>query len=143
MKRIIYDFGANNGNDIPYYLRKSDMVVAVEANPILCESIRSRFDYELGTGQLHVENCVITDGIETDVDFYIYKRAHGGSQFPKPKERDIDEFHKLRLPSLSATNIIKKYGEPFYVKIDLENYDKNILRTLFLNNIYPPFISAE
>jgi len=33
MKRIIYDFGANTGNDIPYYLKKADVVVAVEANP--------------------------------------------------------------------------------------------------------------
>jgi len=23
MKKIIYDFGANNGDDIPYYLKKS------------------------------------------------------------------------------------------------------------------------
>jgi hypothetical protein len=31
--KIIYDLGANNGDDIPYYLLKADTVVAVEANP--------------------------------------------------------------------------------------------------------------
>ena len=33
MKKIIYDFGAARGENIPYYLLKSDLVVAVEADP--------------------------------------------------------------------------------------------------------------
>jgi len=28
MKRVIYDFGANTGNDIPYYLKKADVVLS-------------------------------------------------------------------------------------------------------------------
>ena len=43
MKKIIYDFGANNGDDIPYYLMKADEVIAVEANPKLCDVIKNRF----------------------------------------------------------------------------------------------------
>jgi hypothetical protein len=111
MKRVIYDFGANTGNDIPYYLKKADAVVAVEANPTLCKSIESRFNHELSTGQLYVENCVLIDGIETEVDFYINMRAHGGSQFPRPKDRDVVNFIKIRLPSSSPTNL-KSKGDP-------------------------------
>ena len=40
MKKIIYDFGANNGDNIEYYLLKSDLVIAVEANPELCDFIK-------------------------------------------------------------------------------------------------------
>ena len=36
-----------------------------------------------------------------------------------------------------------KYGEPYYIKIDLENYDHVILKELFSNNIRPKYISAE
>ena len=43
MKKVIYDFGANNGVDIPYYLLKADLVIAVEANPKLCAQIQDRF----------------------------------------------------------------------------------------------------
>jgi len=143
MKRTIYDFGAHNGDDIPYYLKKADVVVAVEANPILCDSLRSKFNIELTAGRLYVENCVVTQGIEADVDFYINKYGNGSSQFPKPKDRDMERFDKIVLPSLSATSIIRRYGEPFYIKIDIEHYDSAILRTLFLNDIYPKFISAE
>jgi predicted O-methyltransferase YrrM len=44
-KKIIYDFGSNNGDDIPYYLLKSDLVIAVEANPALCDDKRNYFDF--------------------------------------------------------------------------------------------------
>jgi len=33
MKKIIYDLGSGNGDNIPYYLLKSDLVIAVEAIP--------------------------------------------------------------------------------------------------------------
>jgi hypothetical protein len=47
MKKVIYDFGSNNGDDIPYYLKKSDLVVAVEADPLLCDHIKTRFSNEI------------------------------------------------------------------------------------------------
>jgi hypothetical protein len=59
-KKIIYDFGSNNGDDIPYYLRKADIVVAVEANPSLCIEIEKKFVSELRDGKLFIENCVLT-----------------------------------------------------------------------------------
>jgi hypothetical protein len=69
MTIIIYDFGANNGDDIPYYLMKADIVVAVEANPALCRSIETRFNNAIRSRQLFVENCVLTAGTETDLTF--------------------------------------------------------------------------
>jgi predicted RNA methylase len=42
-KTLIYDFGANVGSHLDYYLEKADRVVAVEANPALCRAIEERF----------------------------------------------------------------------------------------------------
>ena len=61
MKKIIYDVGAHNGSDIPYYLMKGDTVVAIEANPVLCKGIRQDFASEIQEGRLILENCVVTD----------------------------------------------------------------------------------
>jgi hypothetical protein len=75
MKRIIYDIGSNNGDDIPYYLLKSDMVVSVEANPDLANHIRSKFAKEIDQNRVLVENCVITDNDDMgEVDFYLHKK---------------------------------------------------------------------
>ena len=71
-KKIIYDIGANNGDDIEYYLKKSDLVIAIEANPKLCEIIQDRFKKEIDNKSLIIENCVvIVEDNETEVPFFI------------------------------------------------------------------------
>jgi len=141
-KKIIYDFGSNNGDDIPYYLLKSDLVIAVEANPILCDHIKNEFKEQIASGILIVENCVLNIEESSDqVAFYIHKTNHVLSQLPKPK--NIDQFEEVFLPSKNVIQLIQKYGDPYYIKIDIEHYDQIILRELFINNIMPPHISAE
>lgn len=141
-KKIIYDIGSNNGDDIPYYLKKADLVVAIEANPDLCEIMKSRYADDISMGRLIVESCVITDGsVSGDVLFYRHKTKHVLSQFPQPVK--TNKFDAIKLTSKSIVEIITNYGPPFFVKIDVEHYDQQILRALFNNGIRPPFISAE
>lgn len=142
MNKVIYDFGANNGVNLPYYLKKADIVVAVEANPTLCYEIQNRFKQEIESQKLFVENCVLTsDANYQEVYFYLHKKHHTLSQFPEPKDKE--NFERILLPSKSVMHIIDKYGDPYYIKIDIENYDDAILHSLFVNNIFPPYISAE
>ena len=144
MTKVIYDFGSNNGDDIPYYLKKSDLVIAVEANPQLCEFIEERYSSEIKEGKLVVECCVITDGDTTsEVPFYLHKEKHVLSQFPVPPADIIDDFEKVMLRSNSVDNILKTYGEPYYIKIDIEQYDAQILKALFNAKVSPEYISAE
>jgi FkbM family methyltransferase len=143
MTKAIYDFGANNGDDIPYYLKKSDLVVAVEANPVLCAQIRDRFAVEITQGKLIVENCVVSTHSSAAVSFWIHKKNHIHSQFPRPGDQEVGQFEEVLLPSKSAVDLIKAHCEPHYVKIDIERFDAAILRSLFENGIRPPFISAE
>lgn len=139
--KIIYDVGANNGDDIPYYLQKADMVVAIEANPGLAKHISSRFPSEVAEGRLVVENYVITTGKSgTMVPFYISKQHHVLSQFTPPKSGN---FEKITLVSKNLVDIVRQYGSPHYIKIDVENLDHEILKNLFSYRIFPPYISAE
>lgn len=143
-KKIIYDFGANKGDDIPYYLKKADLVVAVEANPSLCHQIHERFSTEIREGRLCVENCVLAgESEDAEVCFYLHKRHHVLGQFPRPDESVIGDYNRVVLPSQSAMQIVRKHGGPYYIKIDIEGYDEVILRELFRNRVRPPFISAE
>ncbi|NQV24673.1 MAG: hypothetical protein HQ518_09920 [Rhodopirellula sp.] len=143
-KTIIYDFGANNGDDIPYYLMKADLVVAVEANPILCDVIQTRFALEIRDGKLALEGCVVTsDECFSGVSFFIHKTKHVLSQFPRPHEEQIGEFEEVHLPLRSIMSIILQYGSPYYIKLDIEHYDAELLKALFRNNVFPLYISAE
>jgi len=141
--RVIYDLGSNNGGDIPYYLLKSDLVVAVEANPTLADFIRSRFHNEISAGRLAVENVVVTVGDSDEVPFYIHKSLHLLSQFERPAEDIVQDFEKVILPSKTLIEILSTYGSPFYIKIDVEGYDQKLLESLFKNKIFPPYLSAE
>ena len=126
-QRVIYDFGSNNGDDIPYYLLKGDVVVAVEANPVLTKAIEDRFKKEISLGRLFVENCVLTtEGSNGDVLFYLHKGSDTASQFPRPSDLEMKNFQEVTLPSKSAVELIKKYGDPYYIKIDIEGSEKEI-----------------
>jgi FkbM family methyltransferase len=142
--KVIYDFGANNGDDIPYYLKKGDLVIAVEANPKLSALIRSRFEQEIAHGRLVVINCVLDkQASDVPVPFYVHRTEDVRSQFPKPAGNELHEFESILVQSRTASSIIEKYGCPHYVKLDVEGYDQVVLEEIFSAGIRPEFISAE
>jgi FkbM family methyltransferase len=146
--KIIYDFGSHKGEDIEYYLKKADLVVAVEANPGLVEIIKDTYKKEIETKKLIVINCVLTrEEYSEPVDFYVFEQNTLLSQFPKPDlPENVYELYKIKKISLlsrRASDIVKEYGEPHYIKIDIEHYDAEVLKDLFTENIFPQYISAE
>jgi FkbM family methyltransferase len=139
---VIYDFGANTGDDLSYYLLKSDLVVAVEANPNLCNIIRARFAAQILAGKLIVENCVVSGGITAEsVPFYVHHTNHVLSQFERPA--NATDFDLIFVKAVAASEIVRAHGSPLYIKIDVEGYDDHILRELFEKGIRPPYLSAE
>jgi FkbM family methyltransferase len=144
MKKIIYDFGSNNGSNIPYYLLKSDLVVVVEANPKLCEITKKNFKKDIDNGKLVVENCIVTVLLgNEDRDFYLHRHHDFLSQFLEPNKNILDQYLKVKLPSRNIISIIQDYGKPYYIKIDLEHYDSYVLKELLLRKIYPKYLSIE
>jgi hypothetical protein len=140
--KIIYDFGANNGLNLDYFLKKADKVVAIEANPSLVEKIKNTFNKEIKDGLLFVEQCVASDNFGK-TDFYIHNLHDVLSTMIRPKEDEIKYYQKVLLNQKPASEIIKKHGNPFYIKIDIEEADGIILKNIFASRIYPEFISAE
>lgn len=143
MKKIIYDLGAANGENLSYYLLKSDLVVAAEANKSCCDFIISKFKNAINEKRLIVKNCIISDVNEKFSDFYIHKNNYLLGQHPKPNKNDIENFKKIILTKRDIKEIIYEIGEPFYVKIDLEQYDHVVLKRIFDSQIYPNYISVE
>ncbi len=143
-KKVIYDLGANTGLNLPYYLKKADKVVAVEANPVLCQNIKEKFSKEIKSERLAIENFVITPVTDDkEVPFYIHESLPVLSCFPAPPPERIMEFKRVFLPSKPISKIIESHGAPYYIKLDLEYLDAVILRAILETGIRPPFISAE
>jgi FkbM family methyltransferase len=143
-RRIIYDIGANNGDDIPYYLMKADLVVAIEANPALCRVIEERFSREIHEGRLRVESCVLAgEGKSSTMDFYLHKRRHVLGQLLPPGASVTADYTRVTLPSKSIMEIVREHGAPYYIKIDIEGLEEVLLAELFRAGVRPPYISAE
>jgi FkbM family methyltransferase len=142
--KVIYDFGANNGDDIPYYLLKAERVVAVEANPVLVDVIRRRFAAQIRDGQLSVEHCALTvESGAAQLPFFVHKRHHFKSQLPAPRAEELAHFEQIVVPAQNVIDIVRRHGAPHYIKIDLEHYDQHVLRALFAAGLRPPYLSAE
>lgn len=142
--RIIYDFGMNTGQDLPYYLRKAEVVVGVEANPMLCELVRRTYSDAIASKRLIVLNAALVEhneGIETE--FFVHKHDHNKSQLTPPSLSVAAEYASYFVPAMQPSEVIKAHGAPHYIKIDLEGYDHVVLRELFRAGIFPPYISAE
>jgi FkbM family methyltransferase len=141
---VIYDFGMNNGDDVAYYIKKGRRVVAVEANPVLCAAASERFAAAIGSGALTILNVALTDKDSNEpADFYVNRLNHVLSCFHEPPEDIRHDFDAIKVAQRTAVSIIREFGEPHYVKIDLEGFDSVVLQDLANAGIVPPYISAE
>ncbi len=139
---IIYDFGMNNGDDVEYYLTKAEQVVGVEANSALCNQVRKRFEAEVRSGRLTVLNVALSES-DKPLTFYINRTNHVLSQLPRPDDDVIHHFDPITVPCRTPVSIVREFGDPLYIKIDVEHYDAAVLRNLFAAGVFPPEISAE
>ncbi len=143
---LIFDIGCHNGDDSDFYLRKGFRVVAVEANPDLCALLRRRFEIALANGRLILIDKAIAEH-EGEVDFFSYPtmnvwgttKANWASAFERRGARAL----KVKVPSTTISSLIKCYGMPYFMKIDIEGSDHLCLDGLLSFSERPQFISTE
>ena len=139
---LIIDVGAHNGDDTAYYLHLGYRVIAIEANPELTEDIKRRFPTEVEAGTLTVLNvgvahrpCILPFCVSDDKTVL--------SSF----DRALVETHSknIRVVPVECTTldtVIRSYGVPYYVKIDIEGYDHVAVDGL-THETRPQYVSCE
>ena len=146
MQKVTIDFGANKGQNIDYYLSKSDIVVCVEANPKLAKEIQKKFSKNIRDKKLFIENVVVTEKKSKKlVNFYISKKSDALSTIIKPKNNE--NFFQVKIKSKSITEILEKYLTKntifYYAKFDLEGYDSVVIKEMLKAGFYPINMSTE
>ena len=141
-RQLIFDIGMCNGDDDAYYLRKGFDVIAVEANPLLCEQCRQRFSQEISEGRITIVNAGI---LERPGDFTFYENVTepGWSSFTAGgRVGGAGDWRERRVTCITTLDLIQRYGSPFYIKVDIEGADLQALKTLD-GPLAPPYISVE
>lgn len=140
--KVIYDVGSYNCDDIEYYLKKGHKVISIEANPELVGEIRECYSSELKTNRLVVVNCAVGEN-SGESFFYINQRDRGSSTLDPTAVGKSGPWAKIRVPVERLSNLIIQYGNPYYIKIDVEGVDLIVLKDLYRAGIHSPYLSTE
>jgi FkbM family methyltransferase len=145
MSSYIFDFGANRGQNLKYFLSKADKVVAIEAIPELCTEISKNFRAEILNGNLTIINAFASNFGDGKTKFFVNKLNPELSTFQKHKAiHNHSEYFVQNVKASDLINsLVKNEDSIEYIKIDLEGADYMVLEDIFQHNITPKFISAE
>lgn len=151
---LIYDVGMHQAEDTEFYLRKGFRVVAVEADPDLVRRSRTRLAEFIASGRL-----VVVEGAIIDMDalenkdkkkVYFYKNDNMsvlGTVNADWAERNRDlgssSTGVIEVDVIDFAEVIKMYGMPHYMKIDIEGCDVICLNALRRFSSRPGYISIE
>lgn len=140
--RLIYDVGMNNGDDTAYYLHAGFRVVAIEADPTLVDAARLRFARELADGRLVLLNVAI--GPEEGVrPFWICEGKREWNSFDRDTASRLGHpHHAVDVQCTRFGSLLRRYGVPHYLKIDIEGHDRYCVEDLDRHHL-PKYISLE
>jgi FkbM family methyltransferase len=145
-RNLIFDFGMHRGEDSEFYLKKGFQVVAVDANPQLCEEVGKRLEAQVKSGQLTIVNKAVSDK-PGSIKFYLNSRhSIWGTASPDWAERNsrIGAYStEIEVEATTVQALVEQYGMPYYMKIDIEGNDLLVLQGLIGLPEAPEYVSIE
>jgi FkbM family methyltransferase len=146
---LIYDLGSHNGQDSEFYLKKGFTVVAVEANPALCDVLRQRFSRDIAEGRYVLIEKAVGERFGKVKFFVNTERSIWGTTEYNPRykgrssAKGSPNWTETVVPSIPFSWLTDQFGVPYYLKIDIEGADVLCLEDLMTEEDRPNFISIE
>jgi FkbM family methyltransferase len=143
---LVFDVGAHRGEDSEFYLKLGYRVIAVEANPELCRSLKERFAEHVRSGAFTLAPYAI-DSKDGEIVFYINRQLSvWGTASPdwalRNKGMGADS-EEIRVPAIRFAKLLNRYGCPYYLKVDIEGADMQCIRALREIPGRPKYLSVE
>ena len=148
---LIYDVGMHKGEDTDFYLKKGFRVIGFEADPDLVAHCRNRFQMEIEQGRLTIVEGAIVEHAEgltaQNVRFYQNKNnsVWGTIQgdWARRNETLGAPSSAIAVRTVDFASYLRRYGVPYYLKIDIEGSDAVCLRGLIDFDQKPDYVSIE
>lgn len=149
---VVFDLGANFGQNLRYFLNSADRVIAVEANPIAASFIKSHFSEFIEEGRLSVIHGIVSSEMSSisqnsQLSLWVPLDSSLSVLATAIEPDNTDNFLKIDVPSVRIHELMYKHmtlnSGITYVKIDLEGMDIQIIQSLMKHRIYPELISFE
>lgn len=134
---LVFDIGANIGLKSKIFLRLSRKVIAVEPAERHVRVMKYRF---LGNRRIEIVQKAVAEEIGTS-SLYVSSRASGYNTLHEKWKEALEtganqsntllQFDRMqRVTTTTLEQLIKQYGLPDFIKIDVEGYEWNVIRTL-------------
>lgn len=131
---LVFDIGAHIGEKTLTFLKLGARVVCVEPDPLHARIITQRF---YSKRRVVVVNKAVSDSCGNETMFFLQEYPSFNTLSRKWKE-NIESPGNKRLPgarfeyersieTVTIDKLILTYGLPFYIKIDVEGYEKKAL----------------
>lgn len=143
---LIFDVGFHQGEDTDFYLKKGFRVVGIEANPVLYAAGVERFKKEIAAGQLNLLNVAITDTegpIRFFVNLRVTERGTTSRDWADRNRKLGQESEEILVTGVRFERILRDFGVPYYLKIDIEGADVLCLEGLHHLESRPVHVSLE
>ncbi|PCJ63923.1 MAG: methyltransferase [Bacteroidetes bacterium] len=128
---LCFDVGANIGNRTAVFLGLGAKVVAVEPLGFCREILWAKFGNKID---------IISEGLgekEGVMDFYVGSTStlstlstEWMTEVKKQRFQDVEWTQKVDLPITTLDKLITSFGEPSFIKIDVEGYELEVLKGL-------------
>jgi FkbM family methyltransferase len=144
---LVFDVGFHSGDDSLYFLERGHDVVAVDANPTMIEDGRLRPAMRVAErmGRFHGVAKGVLENVQhanQTLSFFLHRTVSEWSTFNTPSPTKMQEFDRMLVPLTTCAALMREFGTPFYLKVDIEGLDKACLASLQAGSL-PKYVSTE
>lgn len=151
--QLVFDLGFHMGEDSSHYLASGFEVVAVEADPALHEAGTKRFSASIASGELTLTWAAAVGWRQRQTADTVAFHPHEenslwGTASPAYRDRNT-EFHgkphasPVDVPATSLERLVATHGCPFFLKVDIEGLDTDVVNDLERLAVLPAYVSWE
>ena len=142
---VIFDIGCSVGLWIEANYNTEDRFIGVEPHPEAFKAAQRRFK---GKDNVEIINFIASDTDAGVVDFHICREGQGevstaSMEWVNRSRHDATWDKIIQCTPITIEQMVLLYGEPSYIKIDVEGYELNVLMGMIKKRCPLSFEYAE